>query len=201
MLRSTDTGVAVPTPVTPEDVERGGPVGLGVFSGWQQMHMKETRSRWSGRTRHEPVLSSRTEQTPRRILVIDDRFDTVAAMQSVLELSGYDVEVAYDGEGGIRKAFETSPDVILSDIELPGTIDGHGVAQRLRATEDFRATYMVAVTGCAEADDVRKALAAGFDLHLAKPPDIRVLLRLISEWFEDDDWPASDPARRPTSSG
>jgi CheY-like chemotaxis protein len=152
--------------------------------------MKEIRARWSERAQpKDHVLAHRANDKPRRILVIEDRFDTVAAMRSVLELSGYDVEVAYDGEGGIRKAIETSPDVILSDIELPGSVDGHGVAERLRAFHAFHSTYMVAVTGCAEEDDVKKALAAGFDLHLAKPPDMHVLLRLISEWFEDGEWP------------
>lgn len=159
----------------------------------------ENRFHWNGRAGADPVVTSRTEKAPRKILVIDDRFDTVAAMRSVLELSGYEVEVAYDGEGGIRKAFETSPDIILSDIELPGAVDGHGVAQRLRATDDFRSTYMVAVTGCAEADDVRRALAAGFDLHLAKPPDMHALLRLITEWFEDRDWPQGAPPRSVTT--
>ena len=148
----------------------------------------------------DPVLAPRANGKPRRILVIEDRFDTVAAMRSVLELSGYDVEVAYDGEGGIRKALETNPDVILSDIELPGRVDGHEVAERLRASSRFHSTYMVAVTGCAEADDVRKALASGFDLHLAKPPDMHVLLRLIAEWFEDYEWsgtPAPQLHRNP----
>ena len=184
----------MPTPVAAERRREGMVRRASAFFWWQQIHMKEIRSHWRERTRvDDAVLAPRNEQAPRRILVIDDRFDTVAAMRAVLELSGYEVEVAYDGEGGIRKAFETSPDVILSDIELPGAVDGHGVAKRLRASEDFQATYMVAVTGCAEADDVTRALAAGFDLHVAKPPDMHALLRLISEWFEEADWSQNVP--------
>ena len=150
--------------------------------------MTDNYSGWSRTPVEDRALFPRTVSRSRRILVIDDKFDTVAAMRSVLELSGHEVEVAYDGKGGIEKALETSPDVILCDIELPGTIDGHGVAEKLRACNGFHSTYMVAITGCAEADDVRRAVAAGFDLHLAKPADMHVLLRLISEWFEDGEW-------------
>jgi CheY-like chemotaxis protein len=147
--------------------------------------MNEMPAGWNGRN----ALAHRMDSQRRRILVIDDRFDTVAAMRSVLELSGHDVEVAYDGEGGIDKALQTGPDVILCDIELPGPIDGYGVAERLRASNGFHSTYMVAITGCTDADDVRRAVAAGFDLHVAKPADMHVLERLMSEWFEDGDGP------------
>jgi CheY-like chemotaxis protein len=44
---------------------------------------------------------------------------------------------------------------------------------------------MVAVTGCAAEDDVKRAVGAGFDLHVAKPVDMHVLIRLIDERFEE----------------
>ena len=118
------------------------------------------------------------------ILVIDDKPDTVAAMQAVLELSGHEVDVAYDGEAAIAKAFELEPQVILCDIGLPGA-DGYRVAHTLRASGRFASTYMVAITGFVGEDDVKRAVSSGFDLHVSKPVDIHVLLRLIAERFDD----------------
>lgn len=119
------------------------------------------------------------------ILLIDDREDAVAAMQAVLELRGYEVDVAYDGEAGIEKAFDLEPEVILCDIGLPGT-DGYRVARTLRSSDRFTSTYMVAITGFAGEDDVKRAVAAGFDLHVSKPVDVHVLLRLIAERFDEE---------------
>lgn len=132
-----------------------------------------------------PQAQARLPTTGRHILVIDDKPDTVEAMQCVLELSGHEVDVAYDGEGGIAKAFALRPEVILCDIGLPGSADGYRVARTLRSSEHFASTYMVAITGFVGEDDVKKAVAAGFDLHVAKPVDIQVLLRLIEERFEE----------------
>lgn len=152
----------------------------------------EPDDRWHIATaRHQRVRLMKTVDRPvfdaprgRSILVVDDRPDTVAALQCALELAGHRVEVAFDREGAIRKAFETEPEVIFCDIELPGHHDGHAVAETLRASPRFRSAYMVALTGCTEPEDVKQAVAAGFDLHVAKPVDARVLLRLIEERFE-----------------
>jgi CheY-like chemotaxis protein len=117
----------------------------------------------------------------RRVLVIDDKPDMVAALRYALELSGHVVEVAYDGEGGICKALQTNPEVILSDIGLPGRADGFVVAETLRASGLFDSTYMVAITGASAPEDVERAATAGFDLHVAKPADVRAILRMIAE--------------------
>jgi CheY-like chemotaxis protein len=123
--------------------------------------------------------------TPRRILVIDDKRDAVEAMQCALELAGHRVDVAYAGASGIESARRLLPEVVLCDIGLPGAADGYQVARTLRAASPLDDSFIVAVTGYAGEDDIKSALAAGFDLHMAKPVDIHVLLRLIEERFED----------------
>jgi CheY-like chemotaxis protein len=119
--------------------------------------------------------------------VIDDRPDAVAAIQSVLESSGHLVDVAYDGAAGIAKAMELKPEIILCDIGMPGEADGYQVAQTLRSVEGFAQTSMLAITGFAERADVKRAVASGFDLHVSKPVDVRVLMRLIEERFDQSD--------------
>jgi CheY-like chemotaxis protein len=68
--------------------------------------------------------------------------------------------------------------VLLVDIGLPG-LDGYGVARKVRDGLG-RSVYMVAITGYGQPDDRKRALEAGFDLHLIKPIDIAVLERLLS---------------------
>jgi len=125
--------------------------------------------------------------TSRRILVIEDKPDIADTMRMALTLSGHAVDVASDGEEGIHKAMLMRPDVILSDIGLPGATNGLEVAETLRATGLFATTYMLAITGSSQEDDVRQALSAGFDLHMAKPADIRTVLRIIAEHFSQSD--------------
>ena len=71
------------------------------------------------------------------------------------------------------------PDVVLCDIGLPG-MNGHEVARAIRADRTLRSVYLVALTGYALPGTSAKAKEAGFDGHLAKPPNLEVLDRLIA---------------------
>jgi signal transduction histidine kinase/CheY-like chemotaxis protein len=114
----------------------------------------------------------------RRILLIEDNVDAAATLCDVLELNGHQVEVAHTGEDGLRKARSLVPDVILCDIGLPG-MDGYAVARAVRADSTLRRALLVATTGYALPEDRRRALEAGFDLHMAKPLDAQSLQRTI----------------------
>src|SRR5262249_34098304 len=107
----------------------------------------------------------------------------------LLRLMGHEAEVAYDGRAALEAALASAPEVVLLDIGMPG-MNGYEVARRLRERADF-AGVLVAVTGWAPEGDVRKAREAGFDHHLTKPVDTRVLLGLLAEV----------PARRPARAG
>ena len=73
------------------------------------------------------------------------------------------------------------PHVLISDIGMPGQ-DGYALLQRLRAAErGERRLPAVALTAYATAEDVRRALAAGYDLHVAKPVDTPTLARTLLE--------------------
>ena len=86
--------------------------------------------------------------------------------------------MAYNGPSGIDKARELRPEVVLCDIGLPG-MDGYEVAQALRADPALAASFLVALTGYALPDDLRRAADAGFVRHLAKPPSLETLERLL----------------------
>src|SRR5690606_19887487 len=92
---------------------------------------------------------------------------------------GHDVHLAYDGASGLDLIKRLRPDVVLSDIGLPGTLDGYGVAQSTRADPSLGTTYLVALSGYGQEDDRRMAAAAGFDAYLVKPADYEALRRIL----------------------
>jgi PAS domain S-box-containing protein len=117
---------------------------------------------------------------PLRVLVIEDNEDAARSLGELLELGGHQVRLAFDGESGVAAASEFLPDVVISDIGLPGEIDGYGVAEALRANEVLRETYLIALSGYANEQARRRSAAAGFDVHLPKPADIHVLEQTLA---------------------
>lgn len=115
-----------------------------------------------------------------RVLLIEDNVDAADSLKEVLELSGYEVALAYDGATGLGLAQEFHPDVILCDVGLPG-MDGYNVARALRTDTRLQDVFLVAVTGYALPDDERRAVAAGFDRHLAKPVSVEELHKVLAD--------------------
>jgi CheY-like chemotaxis protein len=159
-------------------------LGLALVKGLVELHGGEVHAASSGRGKGAefvvllPLAEAPTaaEQSPLaqngertyRVLIIDDQRDTLCTMQALIKSLGHEVFTAADGEEGLRVAHEAHPDVIFSDIGLPG-IDGYAVARSVRDDPATRAAYLVAITGYGQHDDQRRALGAGFDRHLTKP--------------------------------
>jgi len=116
---------------------------------------------------------------PQRVLVIEDIPDAADTLRDLLELFGYEVEVAYTGPTGVEAAERFRPDVILCDIGLPG-MDGYAVAEELRRRPATATVRLIALTGYGQEEDRRRSEAAGFDLHLTKPVDPERLSRLLA---------------------
>jgi two-component system CheB/CheR fusion protein len=121
----------------------------------------------------------RVPPRPCRILVIEDNVDGAESLRAVLEMDGHEVEVAFDGPRGLEKGRAFLPEVVMCDIGLPG-MDGYGVARAIRGDATLRGAYLIALTGYAGPDDQRRALDAGFDAHLSKPPAIEQLQEAIA---------------------
>lgn len=117
-----------------------------------------------------------------RVLVVDDEEDTRELLTTILRHRGATVTAAGDVEAALV-AFEASPpDVLVSDIGMPGR-NGFDLARTLRAKPTTRAT-LIAVSGFASSDEVEAALDAGFHVHLAKPIDPDELVGAIREAAE-----------------
>jgi PAS domain S-box-containing protein len=171
-------------------------LGLALVKGIAQLHGGDVTAESEGPARGStftvrfPLDRRKTsrlslvdaEPAPRaalRVLIIEDNRDAASTLKEALELGGQVVETAHSGPEGIAAARETRPDVVLCDIGLPG-MTGLEVARAMRADPALRRIRLIALSGYASPDDVERSVEAGFDLHLAKPPDIELLERSLS---------------------
>ena len=113
------------------------------------------------------------------MLIIEDDADVATGLKAALAIDGHDVTLARSGAEGLAQARKMRPDVVLCDIGLPA-MNGYDVARAFRADEALRSTFLVALSGYAQAEDIERAHAAGFDEHLAKPPTIARLKRIFA---------------------
>ena len=127
-----------------------------------------------------PATRTRASLTApgRRVLVVDDSRDAAETLALLVELSGHEARVAYDGPSALEIARGFQPQVVLLDIGLPG-MSGYDVARAVRADPRLRSALLVAVTGWGADEDRRRSREAGFDLHLTKPTDAAELAAAI----------------------
>jgi two-component system CheB/CheR fusion protein len=128
----------------------------------------------------QPAASIHGMPAPQRILVIEDLLDAAESLRLALERDGHEVTIASDGPRGLEAARAFAPEVVFCDIGLPG-MDGYEVAQRLRDGDRSQRPFLVALSGYALPEDIERAAAAGFDRHLAKPPDFAEIRQLLFE--------------------
>jgi len=115
-----------------------------------------------------------------RVLVVDDNVDAAESLAMLLRFNGHEVRLAFEGPGALDAAVEFLPELVLLDIGLPG-MDGFEVARRLRMGSNGRKVLLVAMTGYSQEEYQRKSREAGFDYHLVKPVDPRVLEELLGQ--------------------
>ena len=137
-----------------------------------RLHRSETRS--------APAAPLPLPLRPLRILLADDNVDLTLSLSAVLSAHGHEVEVVHDGQAAVHAARARVPDVALLDIGMPG-LDGHQVAQALRADGATQGIHLIAITGWGRDADREAARLAGFDQHLLKPVNPDQVLRHLAE--------------------
>jgi PAS domain S-box-containing protein len=114
----------------------------------------------------------------RRVLVVDDNRDSADSMVSLLELLGHQAVAAYDADQALDAASRLGPQVVLLDLNMPGT-NGFAVLHRLRVQRATHLMHIAAMTGYGQHADRQSTLAAGFDAHLTKPVDMEQLREVL----------------------
>jgi signal transduction histidine kinase len=116
----------------------------------------------------------------RRVLVADDNEDALAMLALLLESEGHVVCTASNGPQALEMAETFHPDIAFLDIGMP-KMSGYELASRMRILPCGQRISLVALSGWGGKQDVQKALASGFDAHIAKPAPIEVLAALLAE--------------------
>jgi CheY-like chemotaxis protein len=114
-----------------------------------------------------------------RVLVVDDESDSRVLLQRLFEQRRAAVETSHSVADAIEKLSRAPFDVVISDIGMPEQ-DGYDLVQQLRALPSGASTPAIALTAFARAEDRRRALRAGFHLHIAKPVDPAELLTAVA---------------------
>jgi signal transduction histidine kinase/CheY-like chemotaxis protein len=209
VLAIRDTGVGIDPDMLPRlfvtfaqadsslDRSRGGlGMGLALVKGLVELHGGEVQASSAGPgqgaefivrlpLQPEPAaivdqpIAPRPPDEPLRILVVEDNRDTAESLRMLLELFGHEVTVAHSGPAGVQAARQSTPDVVLCDIGLPG-MDGYGVVGELRRNPSTARTRVIALTGYGSAQDRLRSQEAGFDAHLVKPVQPQVLQDLFA---------------------
>lgn len=113
-----------------------------------------------------------------RILIVDDEADLVSVLRIGLEIEGFEVIAASDGEEGLRKAREERPDLVVLDLMLP-KLDGYRVCRALKFDERYRGLPIVILSARSGEQDRRLAFDMGADAFVSKPYDMAALVKLI----------------------
>ena len=117
-----------------------------------------------------------------KILIVDDRWENCAVLQSILEPIGFDIQEASNGQEGLDKVREWQPDLILVDIVMP-VMDGHQMTQHLRQLSEFKTMPILAISANAFANNRVESLAAGCTDFLTKPIATADLLQKIQVYL------------------
>ncbi|HEY6572875.1 MAG TPA: response regulator [Candidatus Eisenbacteria bacterium] len=120
-----------------------------------------------------------TEETPRaRVLVVDDEPDLIRILEFGLRAAGYQVEIAADGQEGLKKAREIRPDIILLDLMLP-KLDGYKVCRLLKFDERYRHIPIIILSARTQEGDQTLAKEMGANRFITKPYEFSEILAHI----------------------
>jgi PAS domain S-box-containing protein len=122
-----------------------------------------------------------------RVLLVEDAPDARELIALLLRERGAEVQVAASGREAMERLEAALPDVLVSDIGLPGE-DGHALLKRVRQWAEARDEWIpaIALTAYAGAEDARRAYRAGFQVHMAKPLEAEALVDAVARLVARD---------------
>ena len=118
-----------------------------------------------------------------KILYVEDNPDNVYMLTRRLKKKGFELIIAGDGQEGIDKAIEESPDLILMDLSLP-TMDGWTATAEIKKIEEVKDIPIIALSAHAMPEHRDRAIKAGCSDYDTKPVDIKRLLSKIGQYIK-----------------
>ncbi|MCF7874919.1 MAG: response regulator [Candidatus Omnitrophica bacterium] len=116
----------------------------------------------------------------KKILVADDEPDFVELISMRLEVNGFEVVAAKDGQEAIDKTKKENPDLLILDLMMP-KLDGFEVCRMLKFDDNFRNLPIIVLSALDQQQDREKAIKAGADEYFIKPFDLSLLLTKIRD--------------------
>jgi CheY-like chemotaxis protein len=122
----------------------------------------------------------RTQLNGLRVWIVDDQPTGRIMLKTLLELKGAEVTALASAYDVLQKLNDSTPEVLIADIGMPG-MDGYALIREIRAREAEHGENIPAIaqSGYASSEDRERALAAGYQIHIAKPADVNELIRAI----------------------
>ncbi|TWJ33381.1 response regulator transcription factor [Geobacter argillaceus] len=119
----------------------------------------------------------------KKILAVDDEPNILMSIEFILEMEGYEVHTARDGEEALEVAERVRPDLILLDVNMPRK-DGYEMCRILREREDLATTKVIMLTAKGQTLERKKGLEVGADDYVTKPFSAGDLLEKIRAMIE-----------------
>ena len=119
----------------------------------------------------------------KKILIADDEPNIVAALEFLLQRSGYEVLLAQDGEAALKQVEQHLPDLVLLDVMMP-LKSGYEVCQRMRERAAWRHIKIIMLSAKGREAEVNKGLSLGANLYLTKPWSNKDLIAKIEQLLE-----------------
>ena len=120
----------------------------------------------------------------KRVLIVDDEANIVAALDYLLRRSGYEVSVAATGDEALRQVEAFSPELVLLDVMMPQK-SGYEVCRRIRERPEWAAVKIVMLSAKGREVEVSKGMSLGADLYVTKPFSNAELVARIRELLGD----------------
>jgi DNA-binding response OmpR family regulator len=119
----------------------------------------------------------------KKILIADDEPNIVAALEFLLQRSGYEVLLARDGDEALKQVEQHLPDLVLLDVMMP-LKSGYEVCQRMRERVAWRPIKIIMLSAKGREAEVNKGLSLGANLYVTKPWSNKDLLAKIEQLLE-----------------
>jgi len=130
------------------------------------------------------ILGDESSSRGLSVLIAEDNTDIRETLAEYLEAMGYAVQTASNGNEAVAKASESTPDLILMDVQMPG-MDGLDATRAIRRIPSLANTPIVVMTAFASGEDAERCREAGATSYVPKPIELRRLGRILSEYAGD----------------
>ena len=116
----------------------------------------------------------------KKVLIVDDEVNIVAALEFLLQKSGYEVMAAQNGDEALKRVESFAPDLVLLDVMMP-RISGYEVCRRMRERADWKHIKIIMLSAKGREAEVSKGVSLGADLYVTKPFSNNELVGKIGE--------------------